>query len=65
MRSKICGEARVGYARCTCDPESESAGMGGLNRPPTVMGILIAPFVLLSCRSQGPFDLDELYVLLD
>jgi hypothetical protein len=30
-----------------------------------IMGILIAVFVLLSGRSQGPFDTDELYGLLD
>jgi len=30
-----------------------------------IKGILIAAFVLLSDRSQGPFDLDELYGLLD
>jgi hypothetical protein len=30
-----------------------------------IVGILIAAFVLLSGRSQGPFDMDELYGLLD
>lgn len=29
-----------------------------------IVGILIAAFVLLSGRSQGPFDMDELYGLL-
>jgi hypothetical protein len=30
-----------------------------------IMGILIAAFVLLSGRPHGPFDMDELYGLLD
>ena len=30
-----------------------------------IIGILIAAFVLLSRRSQGPLDMDELYGLLD
>jgi hypothetical protein len=30
-----------------------------------IVGILVAVFVLLSGRSQGPFHMDELYGLLD
>jgi hypothetical protein len=30
-----------------------------------IIGILIVAFVLLSGRSQGPFDMDQLYGLLD
>jgi hypothetical protein len=49
MRSKICSEARVGYPGCTCDPESERAGMGGPNRPP---------------RGHGNFDRGVRFIVL-
>jgi hypothetical protein len=32
MSSKICGEAWVKYALCSCDPESESQSMGSPSR---------------------------------
>lgn len=30
-----------------------------------IIGILIAAFILLAGRTQGPFDMDELYGLLN